>query len=95
MDVVPQKFYARIERIGCAATALDDDSWMRVEGASHEYAVRIFPEQDLTRDEQIDFGLRVGDLELADGCESGSARPTDRAIPGPQWGSRSSPTSPT
>lgn len=44
--------------------ALDDDSWICVEDAFHEYGVLIFPGQNLSEEAQIAFAERFGDLEL-------------------------------
>ena len=43
---------------------MDDTAWQRVEEAFHEYAVLIFPAQNLTDDAQIAFASRFGEIEL-------------------------------
>jgi alpha-ketoglutarate-dependent taurine dioxygenase len=43
---------------------LDTPTWKTVEQAFHEHAVLVFPEQNLTEEEQVAFAKRFGDLEL-------------------------------
>ena len=43
---------------------MDDTTWQRVEDAFHEYAVLIFPGQNLTDDAQVAFASRFGEIEL-------------------------------
>ena len=42
---------------------LDDATWSIVENAFHKYAALVFPEQDLSADEQTAFSRRFGKLE--------------------------------
>lgn len=43
---------------------LDDATWSHVEIAFHEYAVLIFPGQNITEDAQIAFACRLGEIEI-------------------------------
>ncbi len=43
---------------------LDDAAWRFVEDAFLEYALLIFPGQDLSADEQVAFSNRFGDIEI-------------------------------
>ena len=43
---------------------LDEVTWKCVEDAFHEYALLIFPGQDLSTDAQIGFACRFGEIEL-------------------------------
>ena len=49
---------------GIDLAGMDDTSWRRVEDAFHEYAVLIFPGQNLDDEAQIAFANRFGDIEL-------------------------------
>ena len=49
---------------GVDLAALDDVSWRDVEDAFHEYAVLIFPDQNLAAQAQIAFAKRFGDIEI-------------------------------
>ena len=49
---------------GLKLAALDDTTWRDLHGAWLEYALLIFPEQHLSRDEQIAFAKRFGPLEF-------------------------------
>ena len=42
---------------------MDDETWHAVEDAFHEYALLIFPGQNLSEPEQIDFAKRFGAIE--------------------------------
>ena len=44
--------------------AMDEATWRLVEDAFHKYGVLIFPDQNLTEEEQIAFASRFGDIEL-------------------------------
>ncbi len=46
---------------------LDQPAWQRVEDAFHEYAVLIFPGQNLTDEAQVAFAMRFGEIELLRG----------------------------
>jgi alpha-ketoglutarate-dependent taurine dioxygenase len=50
---------------------VDDPTWRQLEDAFLTYGVLVFHGQFLSRDEQVAFGRRVGQLERADGYESG------------------------
>ena len=50
--------------VGVDLAGMDDSDWGRVEDAFHEYAVLIFPGQDLGEEAQIAFARRFGELEL-------------------------------
>lgn len=43
---------------------MDDATWRRVEDAFHEYAALVFPAQNLSADEQVEFSRRFGEIEL-------------------------------
>ncbi len=43
---------------------LDEPTWNCVEDAFHEYAVLVFPAQNLTGDAQVAFSGRFGEIEL-------------------------------
>jgi alpha-ketoglutarate-dependent taurine dioxygenase len=43
---------------------LDETSWQAIEAAFHHYAVLIFPGQKLSAEEQVDFALRFGEIEI-------------------------------
>ncbi len=43
---------------------MDDATWHRVEDAFHEYAVLIFPGQNLVSEAQVAFANRFGEIEL-------------------------------
>lgn len=49
---------------GVKLTELDDDGWHELHAAWLEYALLVFPDQHLTRDEQIAFARRFGPLEF-------------------------------
>jgi alpha-ketoglutarate-dependent taurine dioxygenase len=49
---------------GLKLAALDDTTWRDLHAAWLEYALLIFPEQHLSRDEQIAFAKRFGPLEF-------------------------------
>src|SRR5262245_47134649 len=48
---------------GVRLAALDPSDWQAVEKAFHEFAVLIFPGQQLLRDEQVAFARRFGAIE--------------------------------
>jgi alpha-ketoglutarate-dependent taurine dioxygenase len=50
---------------GVKLAALDDATWNDLHAAWLEYALLIFPEQHLSRDEQVAFAKRFGLLEFA------------------------------
>src|SRR5262247_3539477 len=43
---------------------MDAVTWKAIEQAFHDHAVLVFPEQQLTEEEQVAFANRFGDLEL-------------------------------
>ena len=47
--------------------ALDAATWACVEDAFHQYAILVFPAQNLTEDAQNDFANRFGDIEYLRG----------------------------
>jgi len=49
---------------GIKVTALDDATWRALHTAWLQYALLIFPDQHLSRDEQIAFATRFGPLEF-------------------------------
>ena len=49
---------------GVKVTALDDATWRELYAAWLQYALLIFPDQHLKRDEQIAFAKRFGPLEF-------------------------------
>jgi len=69
---------------------LDDDTWTEVEAAFHEHAVLVFPDQHLTKDEQLAFATRFGPLEdlgygpgntpIANTTREGGVRPADDPV---------------
>jgi alpha-ketoglutarate-dependent taurine dioxygenase len=48
---------------GVKIAALDAAEWRAIEAAFHEHAVLIFPDQHPSRDEQVAFGRRFGELD--------------------------------
>ena len=48
---------------GARIAALADSEWRAIERAFHEHAVLIFPGQHPSRDEQVAFGHRFGELD--------------------------------
>jgi alpha-ketoglutarate-dependent taurine dioxygenase len=48
---------------GVRIAALDETEWRAIESAFHEHAVLIFPTQHPTREEQVAFGRRFGELD--------------------------------
>jgi alpha-ketoglutarate-dependent taurine dioxygenase len=48
---------------GVRIAALADSEWRAIERAFHEHAVLIFPGQHPSRDEQVAFGRRFGELD--------------------------------
>jgi alpha-ketoglutarate-dependent taurine dioxygenase len=48
---------------GVRLAALDDAEWRAIEAAFHEHAVLILPGQHPSRDEQVAFGRRFGELD--------------------------------
>ncbi|HEV3349791.1 MAG TPA: TauD/TfdA family dioxygenase, partial [Methylomirabilota bacterium] len=54
---------------------LDPATWQTVEAAFHEYAVLVFPGQNLTEAEQVAFANRFGEIELL------AADPEQKAVP--------------
>ena len=66
---------------------LDPASWRAVEGAFHEYAVLVFPGQDLTSKDQIAFAERFGEIELLTPREDLKAVPLSNVkSDGSHWG---------
>lgn len=64
MDLVPID-----ATLGAVVTAVDlrtltDGEWAQIEAAFHEYAVLVFPGQDLDGDEQVAFARRFGEIEV-------------------------------
>jgi alpha-ketoglutarate-dependent taurine dioxygenase len=51
---------------GVRLVQLYEKTWQEIQMAFLEHAVLVFPEQNMSRDEQVEFGLRLGDLELMD-----------------------------
>ena len=49
---------------GLALAQMDGPTWKTVERAFHDYAVLVFPGQNLTEKEQVAFATRFGDIEL-------------------------------
>ncbi len=49
---------------GVSLAALDAESWREIEGAFHEYAVLIFPQQHLSAESQLAFARRFGEIEV-------------------------------
>ncbi len=49
---------------GVSLAALDTESWREIEGAFHEYAVLIFPQQHLSAESQLAFARRFGEIEV-------------------------------
>jgi alpha-ketoglutarate-dependent taurine dioxygenase len=49
---------------GLTIPHMDGPTWKTVERAFHDYAVLVFPGQDLTEEEQVAFASRFGDIEL-------------------------------
>ncbi len=49
---------------GIDLAGLDDAAWRRVEDAFHQYALLVFPGQDLSEQAQIAFAKRFGAMEL-------------------------------
>jgi alpha-ketoglutarate-dependent taurine dioxygenase len=43
---------------------LSDEAWKVVEAAFHEYAVLVFPDQNLSAEDQIGFARRFGGIEI-------------------------------
>ena len=43
---------------------LSDEAWREIEQAFHEHAVLVFPGQHLTREEQVAFARRFGEIEV-------------------------------
>jgi alpha-ketoglutarate-dependent taurine dioxygenase len=73
-------FGARVT--GARLAALQDSEFDQILAAFHQYALLIFPDQPLTRDEQTAFGQRFGDIEaLAPGRKAGSV-PLSNQKPG-------------
>ncbi|MDY7101276.1 MAG: TauD/TfdA family dioxygenase [Actinomycetota bacterium] len=54
---------------GVRLADLDDATWEAIRAAWLEHALLIFPNQFLTRDEQVAFAKRFGDIELLGGKE--------------------------
>ena len=48
---------------GCRLTEIGEDTWHSIEAAFHEHALLLFPGQHLSREEQVDFGRRFGEIE--------------------------------
>jgi alpha-ketoglutarate-dependent taurine dioxygenase len=48
---------------GVRIAALDAGQWSAIEAAFHDHAVLIFPAQHPSRDEQVAFGRRFGELD--------------------------------
>ena len=53
---------------------VDDDAFRRIYHAWLEHLVLVFPEQDVTDEEQIAFARRFGDLEIHPSREPRSSR---------------------
>lgn len=58
---------------GVSLAHLDEAAWTALLDAFHEHAVLVFPEQFLTRDEQLAFSKRFGPLELVGRSTPGSS----------------------
>mgnify|MGYP005718896625 FL=1 len=52
---------------------LDDDTWTHIEKAFIEHAALVFPGQFLSRDDQVRFAERFGDIEIL--------RENEKAVP--------------
>ena len=60
---LPASFGARVR--GVALAALDEPAWRTLYDAWLRYALLIFPEQHLSREQQVAFARRFGALEFA------------------------------
>jgi alpha-ketoglutarate-dependent taurine dioxygenase len=54
---------------GVRLTDLDEPTWQAIREAWLRYALLVFPGQHLSRDEQVAFARRFGDIELIGGQE--------------------------
>lgn len=61
IEASPATLGARVT--GVRLSALADADWNAIEAAFHTHAVLVFPEQHLTRLEQVAFGRRFGEIE--------------------------------
>src|SRR5215471_18892376 len=52
------------EVTGLSLARMDPPTWKVVEQAFHDHAILVFPGQNLTESEQIEFAGRFGDIEL-------------------------------
>lgn len=60
---------------------MDEATWQCVEDAFHEYAVLVFPAQDLSDEAQVAFASRFGDIELLRGDPEAKAVPISNRKP--------------
>ena len=49
---------------GVSLAALEPEEWLQIESAFDEYALLIFPAQQLTHAQQTEFGARFGELAI-------------------------------
>ena len=63
MDVTPTDATLGAVVTGIDLASLDEPAWRGVEDAFHEYAVLIFPAQNLSAEAQVAFGTRFGRVE--------------------------------
>ena len=64
MDIIPEEasLGSRVTGIDLSK-ALDDTTFSEIENAWYERGVLVFPEQNLTDDQQVNFSRRFGELE--------------------------------
>lgn len=70
INVIPVEATLGAEVLGVQLRSLDGEKFAQVEEAFHQHGVLIFHEQHLSREEQMAFGERFGDLEISDGRTS-------------------------
>ena len=59
---VTDEFAAEIGDVDLSK-ALSDSDWQTIEDAFHRYAVLVFPDQEITQQQHVDFALRFGPID--------------------------------
>jgi alpha-ketoglutarate-dependent taurine dioxygenase len=85
-EIVPTEATLGAIVTGLDLANLDSDSWQAVEAAFHEYALLVFPGQNLSSQDQVAFAERFGDIELLTPREDLKAVPLSNVKPdGSRW----------
>lgn len=69
MDVEPIDATFGAVVTGVRLTGLDDSTWQHLHAAWLTYGLLVFPDQPMTREEQVEFARRFGEIERLGGQE--------------------------